>query len=97
MAPPMPPDGAAPAPGAPVEAPNPMGLKVAAAQKITEARKILEATLVVFGSESEEGKALVKAIGSLGSIFPGEPGSLPSDQPPSAPMTGPTPGASLGF
>jgi hypothetical protein len=95
----MPPDAAAPAPGAPAAAPNPLGLKAAAAQEITTARKILEASLVIFGSESEEGKALVKAISSLGSIFPGEAGSLPSETPgpASAPMTGPKPGPQMGF
>lgn len=99
MAPPVPDPGAA-APGAPTEAPSPLGLKAAAAQKIAEARKTLEASLVIFGSESEEGQALVTAIKALGSIFPSEPGAPTNDAGgPAAgmPMRGPQPGAAFGM
>jgi hypothetical protein len=96
MAPPMPADAGVANPGAPPAAPNPMGLKVAAAAKITEARKVLEAALVVFGSESEEGAALVTAIKSLGTIFPAESAEA-ATPPASAPMGGPTPGAQMGL
>ena len=90
-------DPGAASPGAPVAAPSPMGLRAATAAKVVEARKVLEAALVVFGSESEEGKALVTSVKALGSIFHGESGSVPSDNAPSAPMAGPRPGAQMGF
>jgi len=104
-APPM--DPGAAAPGAPTQAPPALGLQAAAAAKVVDARKSLEAALVIFGSESEEGKALVTAIKALGSIFAGEAlpaggampgaGSPPSGPPSGAPMGGPTPGAQFGM
>ena len=94
----QPTDPGAAAPGAPAAPPSPMGMRAAAAQKVVESRKMLEGALVIFGSESEEGKALVTAIKALGSIFHGEAGSVPSDNAPqSAPMGGPKPGAQMGF
>jgi len=78
-----------------------MGMRATAAQKVVEARKTLEGALVIFGSESEEGKALVTAIKALGSIFHGEAGSVPSDNAPPAPAGvqpgGPRPGAQMGI
>lgn len=76
-----------------------MGMRATAAQKVVEARKILEGALVIFGSESEEGKGLVTAIKALGSIFHGEEGSVPSDNaPPAGVKPGPPqPGAQMGF
>lgn len=92
-------DPGAAAPGAPVAAPSPMGMRAAAAAKVVQCRKTLEEALVIFGSQSEEGKALVTAIKALGSIFHGEEGSVPSDNAPPAgvPMGGPKPGAQMGF
>ncbi|HJR03489.1 MAG TPA: hypothetical protein VKA83_17765 [Methylomirabilota bacterium] len=93
-------DPSAAAPGAATQAPPALGLQAAASQKIVESRKALEAALVVFGSESEEGKALVAAIKALGSIFPGEPmgGAGAAGAPPAGvPLGGPKPGASFGM
>jgi len=94
-------DPGAAAPGAAPQAPPALGLKAAAGQKIAESRKMLEAALVIFGSESEEGKALVTAIKSLGSIFPGE--AMAADAgaaaaaPSGVPMGGPKPAAQFGM
>jgi hypothetical protein len=95
---PMPPDGAAPAPGAPVGPPDPLGEQAAAAASVIEARGMLEKAIGPFGAETEEGQAILKALDALGSIFPGPGAEAAPALAGGAAMTGPRPGgASLGF
>jgi len=75
-----PPDGAPPAgpPPSPIPPPGaagmttpqqPKGDQASAASKIQIVRKMLEQALVSFGSDSKEGKAVMKALTSLTAAF----------------------------
>ena len=56
--------------GAPMQTPqSPAGAQASAKVNITMARDLLEHSLPAFGSETEEGKAILSAIGALGKKF----------------------------